>query len=298
MSRVFVAILSFSLSLSSYGQTLQPEKRKKIVLDELLIQTAVFGEFSQEAGLADFQKLVPNSSLLQKDLNGFQQSNSSAFYASSALSAQTGWKLFNPKTQSYRSKVSLRLGFNLLRGYSLSSNWYQNESFTFDSLTSSQNDLIIYRDSVYNRNFSANYQSTQFRLDAAMVWKSSSEKRLQVWGGLGINAGISLNSIVDVNFIDSGRIVTYDNNNEVFYQQGDYFASGSLRERSSARNNFGFSAYVPLGISFRIGNKSELLRRFHLVFEARPGLNATVIRGLNSTWNPSFQYGIGLKVSL
>ena len=298
MIRVFVAILSFSLSLSSYGQTLQPEKRKKIVLDELLLQTAVFGEFSQEAGLADFQKLVPNSSLLQKDLNGFQQSNSSIFYASSALSAQTGWKLFNPKTQSYRNKVSLRLGFNFLRGSSLSSNWYQNESFTFDSLTSSQNDLIIYRDSVYNRNFSANYQSTQFRLDAAMVWKSSSEKRLQVWGGLGINAGISLNSIVDVNFIDSGRIVTYDNNNEVFYQQGDYFASGSLRERSSTRNNFGFSAYVPLGISFRIGNKSELLRRFHLVFEARPGLNATVIRGLNSTWNPSFQYGIGLKVSL
>ncbi len=298
MIKNIVAFLSFTLPILGHGQLIQPEKPKRLVLDELLVQTAVFGEFSQEAGLTDFHKLVPNSGLLQKNLNEFQQSNSRAFYASSALSAQTGWKLFNPKTQSYRSNMSLRLGFNLLRGYSLSSNWYQNESFTFDSLTSSQNDLIIYRDSVYNRNFSANYRSTQFRLDAAMVWKSSSEKRLQIWGGLGINTGISLNSIVDVNFIDSGRIVTYDNNNEVFYQQGDYFVGGSLRERSSTRNSFGFSAYVPLGISFRIGNKSELLRRFHLVFEARPGLNATVIRGINSTWNPSFQYGIGLKISL
>ena len=63
------------------------------------------------------------------------------------------------------------------------------------------------------------------------------------------------------------------------------------------KNNFGFSAYIPMGIDFRIGRKRKFWKQIHLFLELRPGINGTSIPELRTIVNSSMQYGFGLKVS-
>jgi hypothetical protein len=63
------------------------------------------------------------------------------------------------------------------------------------------------------------------------------------------------------------------------------------------RNFATFSAYVPLGIDFRIGKKREFWNRLHLFGEFRPSLNYAKIPELRRVLNPGITQSFGLKVT-
>ncbi|HPS71758.1 MAG TPA: hypothetical protein PLM70_05865 [Bacteroidales bacterium] len=78
----------------------------------------------------------------------------------------------------------------------------------------------------------------------------------------------------------------------------DNYDGTSESEMINNNNNFGFSAYIPLGVDFRIGKKRDFWKRIHLFYELRPNINVTYIPNLRSITNTSINHGIGCKISL
>ncbi|MGB0807307.1 MAG: hypothetical protein ACPGRC_11500 [Salibacteraceae bacterium] len=57
-----------------------------------------------------------------------------------------------------------------------------------------------------------------------------------------------------------------------------------------------YSAYIPLGLDFRIANKSEFWQRVHLFYEMRPSLEMISIPELSTYTTVAWQHGFGIKV--
>jgi hypothetical protein len=64
------------------------------------------------------------------------------------------------------------------------------------------------------------------------------------------------------------------------------------------KNNFGFSAYIPLGINLRLGNKIEFWKKVNLFYEIRPNINITYVPELRTVTNAFLQVGCGFRITL
>ncbi|MBX2971117.1 MAG: hypothetical protein KF803_17250 [Cyclobacteriaceae bacterium] len=293
---VLSAALLLTVSFAGFGQEQQPTKIKKIRIHDVSIQAGSFSYPGTKAGLADFKTLFPETVLLNNNVADFSQSSSFNLISNSLFSALLGFQLSDKQNSQYKPNPVLRFGISYFSGSMLQGGLFKMESKPYDTLTSSQTGQAIYIDSVYSQNYSMDYTSKQFRLDASLIFKTNPQARWSLYAGIGLTAGVSINAHTEVYYSKYGYTQSRYPNGRTSYVHFYQSSYTSKTETFRNKTNFAASTYLPMGIDFRIAKKGELWKRVHLYYELRPSVNMTSIAELRMITDTNLQHALGLRI--
>jgi hypothetical protein len=211
--------------------------------------------------------------------DNFNQSNSSNFQ-----SIQLGLSF------AKCPKGTLRIGISNVHSELLNTAGFKYESYVVDTLISSQTGQMYYVDSSISNYYNGNYSNDQLRLDAAYIFEINAGKRWAFHAGLGLSIGMSYRSTT--------TLLT-----EEYIQPYSGFESNANSENieSESYGNFmvmGGSAYIPLGINFKLGNKREFWKPFVIYNEFRPTIQLNSIPNNTVKFNVGFGSTLGLRYNL
>ncbi len=291
------------LALSFAGYNLNVIAQKSISLSEFSVQNGFTSSMGNEnpLGLADFNLLAPNSEILNQDFEGFDQYNSFIFNRrgnNSNSGLYVGLRLNNFNKNNFLRAPVLRLGINhevfSVTGTSL----YNDIRIPYDTLTSSQTGNVTYVDSLLSTTVNMNYFSNKLAFDAAMIFQTTDAYRFSFHAGIGVNAGLSYNNRTEIVQSKDNSTVSYENNNGSNYFSSYYGGFGSYQtETITNKSGFFFSAYVPLGIDFRLGKNREFWKHINLFVETRPSINFQSIPEVRTQTSVRFSGNLGFKVT-
>jgi len=265
---------------------------KKIKIQDAHVQLGFFLEPNTPSSLSDFKKLAPNSTLLNENFSNFNHSSSMGRNGNSIFSVMLGLNFLDKAKQSYKSNMQLRLGINYMANQSLLSSYYKETRKAYDTLISMQTGQNTILDSVTTQFYGMNYNSKQIRLDGSLIFKTNTDTRWGLYGGIGVTFGTSINASTTITYSKStiadkpiGINSNYNPNSNVITKSEVFIQ----------KNNIGASIYIPIGIDFRIGKKKEFWKHTHIHYELRPGINYLSVPELRNYTNTCLQQGIGIR---
>ncbi len=274
------------------------EQAYKFHASSFSVSSGVSGESLTNATLLGFEKLAPNSSLIN-DVHALPDYNNAHNYY--YYNNMTNAVLFNLGFDFPDYGIKNSAQPRLILGLSYHKSKYKElyiryeEVKPYDTLMSEITDNVIYLDSVTKHEYDMNYYSEQIRLDANFIYSSDPAKRFSFYAGAGINAGISINAYSSIYYEKTKYIKGSYENGSNYYSYRYFDPEERKREDYRNKMNFGGLAYIPLGLDFRIGNKKTFWREMHLFVEARPGVNLVYIPELNIYTYGVFQANFGVK---
>jgi hypothetical protein len=296
---IVASISLFAFSFSVFAQE-QPTTKllKKLSFQDISIQRGHSKElFSTTTTLADFQKLAPQSVLLNNSLNSQAYVDANYFSQNSMFSVMAGFK-FN-QTQQKRDNFfpSLRLGVTYLPSTSLTGYLNQKQFLAYDTLTSSKTGQTVYQDSINSRYYQMTYFSNQLRFSGALLFSTNPKARWMLYSGIGLSAGFSLNAHTSISYSEYTDFQTRypDSTTSGYSFYGNYVKNSDKTETFKNKTNLGASLYIPFGIDFRIGKKREFWQNTHFFYEAKLGVNITSIPSIGTFTNLNIQQGLGLR---
>ncbi|MBI1838451.1 MAG: hypothetical protein HYR91_14405 [Flavobacteriia bacterium] len=266
-----------------------------IRFSEIATQITFSSEQNINGTIENFNSLFPNSKFSTINLSDYQQTINNSSHLNSMFSLQFGFQLANKNRSAYRENSLFRIGINHANGNPIT---YSNEKKTtipFDTLTSAQTGQTTYLDSTYINNFDLLNTRKILKFDLSYLYIFHSSSRLSFKTGIGFTTGLMYDSQTKITHTKKERIEshTIGNNNDSF----DSFSTKSTAsyEVTSNKNSYAFSAYIPIGIDFRLGHKNLFLSKTHLFYELRADINLVNIPELKTFINPRTQHGIGLR---
>jgi len=275
------------------AQEVQAPKIKKINIQNVYIQTGgMFFHHNSYGSLADFKTLAPQSIMLKNDFSEY------SYYFDPTtpvgmFSVMLGIKFSDKQKSSYKANPQLRLGFTYYSGLGFTGNSEKSTYYPFDTLTSAQTGQTIITDSVKTSCYYMDYTSDQLRFDGSLIYSTNQKSRVSLYAGIGVTAGFAINANTNIYYTERIYVEDYGFNypysNELNSHQTESFIN---------KKGFGFSAYIPLGIDFRLGKKREFWKRLHLNYEIRPGINMVNIPELRTIADANISHEIGLRVSI
>ncbi|AEV31821.1 hypothetical protein Oweho_0808 [Owenweeksia hongkongensis DSM 17368] len=246
--------------------------------------------------LQDFQLLAPNSNLLQNDFTGYNNSSGYNSWNSSArISFMLGFDFKKKDDDVSKLSPQLRIGLTYTNGVSLYSNYWNEDRFAYDTLTSSRTGNQTFVDSVNYDSYDMNYHSDNIVLDVSLIFRTNPAARWSFYGGVGVMGGMAINANTIIYHYNNSYI---ENQNDDQYFERQY-SDSSLDEMETVRNDNSFlvSGYIPMGVDFRLGKKRELWKRTHLFFELRPSLNVNNIPEVGTFTQGSVHHGFGIRIT-
>lgn len=290
-------VLTSFMSYACFGQEVS---EKRILISDVNIQSNLTTQVGIPGSLQDFKGLAPTSALLNSNFSGFTNYGSNVFSSSNGLNISLGLALKNKQKMDYKSKPLLRLGVGYFNQGDFFNYYTKTTSSPYDTLTSTSSGQSIYLDSIHNETYSMNYKSQQLRFDASLIFRTNKDARWSLFGGIGFNAGLSINATTTVSYIttESTTNVNPNNTGSISPIMETYATGNKTQESFRNKANVGMSAYLPLGVDFRIGKKREFWKRLHLYYELRPAVSAASIPELRTFTIFTMQQGLGLRITL
>lgn len=290
-------ILYFVIT-TSYCQNDGAVANEKLKIKKLKVVDAAFMpgisiNVSALGSLTDFQKLNPNSALLNENMEGYTSSTGFTGSAGPTVNANLGINFANYEKTAYNSSAQLRVGIAFSE-ITLSNSLSKSERTRFDTLTSSQTGQMVFYDSVKSSSYNMNYKTQQLRIDVSVIYRTNPAARWSVYGGIGIEGGGSILTYTDLRYSEYSTIASSNST----YGNSGYSSSPSRSERIVNKNSYGYAMYLPMGVDFRMGNKREFFKQLHLFYEARPFINNTFIPELGGLNSIGFKSGLGLRVTI
>ncbi len=281
--------------LASFGTQAQSTLGTDKCVSDVYLSLNGAGITGRSASLADFRSLAPSSVLLANfNESGYSRSD---YYSgrTGTFTAAVGINFKNKETGEYRANPQLRLGMTYENGSMLYTNYWQDTRSPFDTLISQQTGEEFYIDSVFSQSFVADYQAQNLQLDASLIWRTNPAARWSLYGGLGVAGGVGFNAQTRIYYSESSYI--QDVPQERYLETYNYEDARSEEEVVDAPNHFLLTAYLPLGVDFRIGNTSDFWQRVHLFWEMRPGVQMLFAEDIDTQINPRLQGGLGVRVN-
>ncbi len=244
----------------------------------------------------DFEKLMPDSEILTSDFTGFRKDDYYYFDPRTVFNVLLGMQFFD-REYGYKRNPELRIGLNYFSGFVLNGYWDKEDRMVIDTLNSPRTGRSYFIDSVTSSSFNMEHWMEDIHLDVSVIFRTNSEDRWTLFAGFGITAGRSILSETEISFQENGYIETRSTEGTIL--QRDYTGGSSTYkfERRTQINNWGCSAYVPLGVDFRIGKRRENLKHMHLCYEIRPTLQYLSLPGFGTLLNSGAQHTLGLRVN-
>lgn len=297
------SIIALSLLFVAFTVNAQESKKlRRINVNEFYLYAGSSNIWNDYGTLEDFKALAPQSTLLKNDFSGFNTGSAQHYTNTSMFSTMIGIQFRDKEKKQYRSNPQLRTGIAYFNNSNMSRWFSTNERIPIDTLVSAKTGQTAYIDSVHSENYGMHYSSQQLCLDLSLLFRTDPEARWSLYAGIGMIAGISINSITEVYYRNSYSIDSYfETGSEPFggrnsHSGYDHSRSEHGSEIFQNKNNTIFGAYLPLGVDFRIGQNRDFWKRIHLFYEARPSINMTSIPELRTFTNASIFHGIGIKV--
>jgi hypothetical protein len=139
-----------------------------------------------------------------------------------------------------------------------------------------------------------NHSSRQIRLDAALIFRTDASARWSLFAGIGASLGVNYNATTYISYYRNNYI---NNQNGNSYYNG-YSNNGSEKtETFTTKNYLTTTAYIPMGVDFRIGKNKVFWKRLHLYYEIKPSISMTQIPALRTITTVNMTQALGLKVS-
>jgi len=203
---------------------------------------------------------------------------------------------FSKKKNEMRTNREWRIGLITNMGNRRNFSYYNDQSYTFDTLQSNNGYNDIYADSVSQEYFYYNEQIFDLSLNLAYLINTGAHRRVYFYSGIGTNIGMALKSDVSVYSNSEDGVVYYDPGNKP--SSDDMWAwtfvnqYGKSEYESSTvditSNIFFGRAYIPLGINFRISNNNEFWKHVNLYAEFNPGIEFQMVSNDKTYINPYF----------
>jgi hypothetical protein len=288
MKILCTALLCLLLTNTNAQTNLLKKKYKKVRVTDVYLQSLLGSNPKAQATITDFKKMVPQSVLLNNNYTGYTQNSGLYYQGDGSFSPSIGLQL------GRKANRSLRLGANFSFGNGINLYYSKVDKYRIDTLTSSQTGAQTFMDSSVTNSLHMNYNYKTVGFDAAMLFRTAPKTKWTIYGGIGVNIGMALNSDVNITkSVGSGNSYNFGN----FYNS--YFISNSTSEYFDAPNNKAHTAsvYLPFGIDYKLSKKSEFFKRLHLFFEARPSLTYISIDNISSKTDFTNMAGFGLRVN-
>jgi len=291
MKHHIVQLLQLILCLSFGQSRLLAGDSARLKLKDFYVLNGTQTQPDAVVNLNDFRHIAPTSDILKQDYSTYTPSLGRYSYSSGAFSMLLGFEHANKKNQGINPNRQLRVGVSYAAITEFSTSMYRTDSKRFDTISSPYGP--IYYDSIRSRSMKAEYAFQQLCLDVSYLYKTDAAARWSLFGGIGITAGMSLNTSVKVTSSDQYYVLTSYYGNRIYpgYRVGE-------TEIYRAKSNYGGSVYIPLGVDFRIGKKSPFWHRLHVFLEGRPGISFLSIPELVTLPNVYMRTTIGLRVRL
>ncbi len=247
-------------------------------------------------GLDQWRKLAPNSDLLSQDLSGYRSDFWSKGDRAQAmgLAMSIGIRLGGP-ARTKRSGAYLRAGFTYQSHDGNDLDLRMDTRTPYDTLTSTQTGQVTYVDSLTIRRYHMSHRYEQVALDASLIFLKEYPRRWSLYGGVGLQLGLSMAGRVQVDhtierLIDpslvSGQATNPDRDLE------------REAEEFTTQSDLCLAVYVPLGVSYRLGRKSLFWRAMNLTYELRPTLAFGGVPELSAGARAGLGSYFGLRVDL
>jgi len=280
-----LAILGVVIFSNSNAQ----EKTPRVRISEFHLQTGFQYYPAETTSLEDFRKLAPNSILLKEDLPSY---NSFGYYngRGNFSSVQLGLTFKN------HPNALLRVGISNMGVSGLQNRFEKQDYFPYDTLTSSLTGEQTFIDSVSSQSYFMNHSSRQIRLEAALIFRTDASARWSLFAGIGASLGVNYNATT---------YISYSMNNFINNQNSNYYSSygnssnnGEYKTESfTIKNYLTTTAFIPMGVDFRIGKNQVFWKRLHLYYEIKPSISMTQIPALRTITTVNMTQALGLKVS-
>jgi len=293
---ILAVVIFLTASFSVFGQEQKPKAIKKISIHDFYIHSGIFSEHNSNGTLTDFKTLAPQTVLLNNDMTDFSPSNGFSMTGNSVFSVMVGINFSDKQKTTYKANPLLRLGVSYFSGTTLTGGSFKEVRKPYATLMDLQTGQTVYIDSIITKRYNMNYSSEQLRFDGSVIFRTKPEARWSLFTGIGIMAGLSINSSTDIYYTNYSKL-------EIRYLTGSTTTTNysnsdnSKTEKFKNKSNVGISTYIPMGVDFRIGKKREFWKRTHLFYELRPGINITSIPELRTITNAGMQQGLGIRVT-
>jgi hypothetical protein len=296
MKKYQLLLLSFLFQYFAFSQENQ-SIISRVKINEIQTSISYSSDQANSCSLTDFIKLAPLSNLLKINLSNYSNNYNEMMPISIPYSLLISLKFSDKSRTKFNQNSTVRIGLNYLKKTNLIANYFNSTSNTYDTLTSSQNSQIVYFDSVIENNLKLKHSSENLRFDAAYIYRIRPVSRWSFLTGIGFTLGMVMNSQTSISMNTSNRIETYYSTNPsaLFNSYATTYINRS--ELYKNKNSYGFSAYIPIGIDFRIGKRNDFLNHTHLFYELRADLNVTSIPELRNYINTRTQHGVGIRIT-
>lgn len=243
-------------------------------------------------GITELSNLFRNTDLFPKDLNTYSESGFFSISGSGMVSVSTSlyWK---KKDQTDHSPDrALRLGLSFFGTYSAHQSYYKTDETPYDTVFSTGGQAYPV-DSVYFKSVTFNSISQNLVLDASFIFRTNSSKRWTLYSGLGMQLGYTINPRAELSTFESSSIQLRDGG-----RLGDDQSTSEFKSYvRTIPNSVVASFYVPLGIDWQTGVKSEFFKQLHLFGELRPTLlfSRGLIEGTDVNPGVCGQFGVRIQ---
>jgi hypothetical protein len=279
-------------------ETQQEPAKKKTKIDH--VQISLGGELSTAPLLmsqADFMKLAPTAQLYPSGPVEDIRMGMMTSWNASLFNIQLGGSPTLKESGEKSTHRAWRIG---LMGQSFQSNLYSSiveTTYRVDTLyQGSSGSIYGFIDSTERSFSNGYYQATTLKLDGSHIWSTGFDKRFNLYTGIGGNAGINLSPRTEIVNNRWNSMDVVDKDGVMISSSGNFNANFDF-QRETFRNQTGFaaSAYIPIGLDFRIGQKRAYLKNLHVFSELRPTLHWTYVPETRSYLFPTFQSTVGMK---
>lgn len=280
-----------TLAISFWSGISAQDTTAKIRISEFHIQHGTNFQPMESTSLEDFQRLAPNSTLLQSDFTGFNMGNNYMFYRPFSFGSASYNSLQLGLTFKNNPSLLCRIGISHGSTGDISFGANRNRTAPYDTLTSSQTGEQYVTDSTYLENYFMSYSAQQLRLESSVIFRTNPAKRWSIYAGAGLSFGVSYKAETYINYFAYSTI----NGINSSYVASENYQSASEHFRNKMSTST--SVFVPLGIDFRIGKNREFWKRLHLFYEMKPSITVTSIPELRTSTQVNMINTLGLKIT-
>ncbi|TNE80786.1 MAG: hypothetical protein EP332_06075 [Bacteroidetes bacterium] len=261
------------------------------------------GDFSASLGAQAFSaygngnmyevtQMFKNSALFPADLGTYSESSFSSFNGSGIASLATSFYWKKKSQESHTPMRALRLGLSFFGSFATHHSFHKETETAIDTLYSTGGQAYPV-DSFNFRSVNVNSISQNLVIDASLIFRTNSSKRWTLYSGFGVQAGLTMNSKAELSNIETTNIRIREGGNF----QGESSTFNYRSEVQSIPNSFVGALYIPLGIDWQAGSKTEFFKQLHFFAEMRPTLliNKGLFSGMDMNPGLSGQFGVRIQ---
>ena len=295
-----ITLLMFLLFVWSQSITAQENVTQKgaLSLRSVYLSTGAFIFDGKPASLGEFRNLAPASSILQSDLNGYEGNIFFSGRPAVEVGVAAGFRFRYRDREKDLSGPEFRIGLNAGSASLLYSSFSKMDRVPVDTLYSNRTGEAFPVDSVSYHSVSIDLLRKYLNADFSVIFRSRNFLGLSIFGGIGVQSGISFENELRVRSLSSNRLESLSpfNDHEVLSFHGSAYQYDE--EQFSTSNSFSFAIYIPAGVNVRLSSQSSLLRMVNFYYEVRPGYYYYSIPDVRNISEPRTQHILGMRISI